>query len=460
MNVQGRHAFWNVPRPMLAHGPYRTVPLSLGRQFIGYGNPFLGQDKSINRLENLSIPLIQNRILIAPPLQKLQEKKAQSQANQKKGWGGRGLATVDPAVEMLQNTGFPTLTNDEQAVLTVIAMDPTSEELEDLALIDGFFSNSLTVDVCKGLKDPRSIQHFGGFGGGRGQTYTPTQAESIVTWMTYVPQPVGRWGGQKQAPNISADEIDSVKNSSFFCETPKGHPALPWGTPADWFGIDPNQAWGNIKPQVKNAMIIMDQISTFPFPPPIDQYVGQWWATAAPDLKNLAHIGSPVDPGAVRMWITLSVAANYSAMVDRIQAELKRKAKKAKRKALMKAIGLVLLSIIAIVALPATIALAVSAIQTVITTYQDIEKRKKAAKDMMEAAKMFEKDAPAYSAELEKTAKVLDEATAIQTGRETPSPEVQAAIEEVDAETPSTGISPLIPGGIAAAGLAAFLIFR
>lgn len=486
---------------MLSNGPYRTVPLSLGRQFIGFGNPFLGQTppdtRSLNRLENLTIPEIQNRILIAPPLLRLQDAIAKAAAQgggYRGGFGGQGQGfrteeqqAPDPALSAIQAAGLkiPTLSNDERTVLTQISMDPTADELADLAIIDGFFGvglnppsqyavvPSLTPGVCKALSTSQAqlqamIENAGsGERGGFGSyNYKMTVADAVAAWMVYAPQPQGRgWFAPKPGPsNATPDEVDAIKNSNFFCETPNGYPDIVYwggkGNYAGWFGIDGNQAWGNIKLQVKNAITIMSVIASYPFPPPIDQYQAQFWVTAMPDIQKLINIGSPVDPDAVRYWVTLSVVANYSAMVDRIQADLKRAAKKAKRKAMMAAIGLAIASIVAAFILPAVIAAAVAVIKTVVQTEIDIQKRKEAAKQMADTAKLFEKDAPAFSAEVTKAGMMMDEAAAIEASNAAPSPEMKAAITEVAADTPSTGVSPLIPGGIAAAGLAAFLIFR
>ena len=271
----------------------------------------------------------------------------------------------------------------------------------------------------------------------------------------YKPVQTGRgWGAKTPAPNVTSDEIDSITGNKFYCQDPNSYPYTNSN-----FGIDPNQAWGTIKMKVQNAITMAKVIADYPFPPPIDEYKGTFWQFAASDIQQMININSPLDPEAIRFWITLFVIGNYNAMVDKITADLKRKAKKAKRKELLKVIGLAVLGVIAAFVLPAVIAVIVTAIKTAVTTYIDIQKRKEAAKAMAESAKLFEKDAPAFSAEADKTAKLLDEVTALQEANAKNTPEMQAAIDEVDAETPGT--SPLLPiAGIAAAGVGAFLLFR
>lgn len=467
MNLAGRHVFWNPPTPMLGNR-FRTVPLAMGRQFLGMGGPFMGQERSLDRLENLTIPAIQNRILTAPPVQKYFDavQGAQSTGGFKKlGPINPAQNPLDPLGRLLHPSGMPTLTEDEKTVLTLISLDPTEQELADLAIIDGFFPGQsaryvqgfvpdLTQQICQMLKSGKIPQQFGGFG--RGQIQPPSPAEAIAGWMLYKPAaPTGRWAPRTTPePNVTQDEIDSITGNKFFCQDPNSYPYNNSN-----FGIDPSQAWGTIKMKVQNAITMAQVIADYPFPPPIDEYKGTFWQFAASDIQQMININSPLDPEAIRFWITLFVIGNYNAMVDKITSDLKRKAKAEKRKNLLKVIGLAVLGVIAAFVLPAVIAVIVTAIKTAVTTYVDIQKRKEAAKAMAESAKLFEKDAPAFSAEADKTAKLLDEVTALQTANQKPDPEMQAAIDEVAAETPGT--SPLLPiAGIAAAGVGAFLLFR
>lgn len=472
MNLTGRHAFWNAPRPMLTNGPYRTIPLRMAGSFVNFGNPFMGQDRSLNRLENLPVTAIQKRVLVSLPLLQMKHDlfARQQEAQQRQGFRARGVVAAPDALTEalgLGAEGIPALTDDEQAVLKMISENPTDDELADLAIIDGFFPDtsqpnayrpeetSLTQQVCAGLK---SGQQFRSNPGGFGRVIRPpSPVEVILHWLTYVPISTGRFS-KAGPPNVSAEELKTITDNKFFCEEPN-HYAFN----NSHFGTDPNQAWGTIKPKVKNAITMGEVISKYPFPPPLDKYTGTFWQFAGNDIQNMIAVSTPLDPETIRFWITLFVIGNYNAMVEKIQKDLKAKAKKAKRKAILQAVGLAVLSIVAAFALPAIIALAAAVIKTAITTYIDIQKQKEAAKAMADSAKLFEKDAPLFAKEADKTAKMLDEVTAIQEASKPPTPEMQAAINEVEQETPSTGggVSPLVPiGGIAAAGLAALLIFK
>jgi hypothetical protein len=444
-------------------------------RFVGIGaSPFLAQAQtSFNRLDSLTIPEIQNRILISPPVQRLQAALSNARTPV------RFNESPDPVLDIFRTLGIhlPDISDDAKATLAAILLDPSSDELADLTIIDGFFSvadqnqyraqPALTPAVCSVLKSNRSGNIFtqgSNYDYNARQNIQVTTAGAVVGWLTYAPfNPRAITEG---APvHASQDEIDAIKNSDFFCGTPKSYPDMeiwsPKGDYAAWFGIDPNQPWGNIKLQVKNAITVMNVVASFPFPPPIDLYTPQFWATALGDIQTMIKVGAPLDPEVVGYWVTMSVLANYSGMVDRITADLKRANKKAKRKALIAMIGITIAGIVVSFLVPGIIAVAISLIKTAVETYIAIEQRKKAAREMVDAAKMFEADAPAFSAQVQKTADMLDATSAEQQANQPLTPDQQAAVKEVKANTPnSTGTVLAVGGGVAVVGVALFALLR
>jgi len=462
--------------------------------FLSFGTPFMGQQTTpLNRLENLSVSTIMNRILASAPVQELQAAISATPAQKAASpWGGRFAQQEAPATgpqALIDQAAawqlqLPSLTADEKGVLNLIAANPTDDELADLAIIDGFFKaapnrysnqpvGDLTQQVCAGIKKGAPVDlgspepGYRGGGGGFGGMYRverPGASDLILAWLFPASPPLpeggqGRFGFERQeqkppTPNVPSEEIDAIKNSKFFCG-----PENSYAYTNQNFGISDSDAWGNVKMKVKNAIILGKMIASYPFPPPIDQYKEYFWQFAAKDIQSIISSPTPIDPETARFWLTVFIIGNYNAMVDKIQADLKKEAKKKKRKALLQAIGLTVLGIVAAIVLPAVIAAAVALIKTAITTYVQIEDQKKAAKAMADSAKLFEKDAPDFAKEAQHAAEILDVQAAMQEAQAPNSPDMQAAIDEVAADTPST--SPLLPiGGIAAAGLAAFLIFR
>jgi hypothetical protein len=332
--------------------------------------------------------------------------------------------------------------------------------------------DNLTQQVCAGIRkgspvdlgSPEPGYRGGGGGFGMYRVQRPEVSELILAWLFPAPLPVpeggqGRFGFERQqqkpaTPNVPSEEIDAVKNSKFFCG-----PENSYSFTSSRFGISDKDAWGNVKMKVKNAIILGNVIAKYPFPPPLDKYREYFWHFAAKDIESILSSPTPLDPETARFWMTIFIVGNYNAIVSKIQSDLKAEAKKKKRHDLMVAIGLAVLGIIAAIVLPAVIVAAIALIKTAITVYIQVEDMKKAAKAMADTAKLFEKDAPEFAKEAQHAAEVLDVQTAMQEAKAPNTPEMQAAIDEVAAETPGT--SPLLPiGGIAAAGLAAFLIFR
>jgi hypothetical protein len=454
-----RHLFWG---PSLGATSLKAIPLGPRGSFVGLGGPFMSQAPS--GLESLTITAIQNRILATPPLERLG-------AHLASGSGNRSIDPLNGLVRSPQEPlgGIPhppSLSDAEISVIQSIAASPSSDDLDAIALITTFFAGrpgwgpdqqnkpwqtSLTQELCDLMNGRQSSF-------GRGQ---PTTAQQVYTWLTA--STPGRGLSPGTPSNSSDAELEAIRSNPFFCGRPASLPdsLLALSSYADFFGIDGSGTWGSVKLQVENAVVVLNAVAAYPFPPPIDEYVIAFWAEMGGDIREIVSTPYPVDPEAVRIWITLSVLANYTDMTNKIEAELKRKAKKSKRKALMTTIGLVLASIVAAFLLPVVVGAIAAAIKTAVTTYIDAQKRRKAAQDMANASKMFADDAPAFSKEVDHAAQVMDQQAAEQEAAATPPPDVQAAIQEVKADTgPAWGTILPVGGGIAAAGLAVFAIFK
>lgn len=454
-----RHLFWG---PQLSGPSLRALPLGPRGRFIGLGGPFMGQASS---LSSLSIFAIQNRIMATPPLERLSQLLAA-------GAGRNGFSTNslqrNPDQLLAGVPNLPQLTDAEISTIEKIAADPSSEDLDDVALIETFFAGkagwapdpskpwqqSLTSDLCDVMNGKGRGTAFG-----RGQ---PSTAEQIYTWLTA--STPGRGLSPGTPPNASDDEMEAIRLNPFYCgraaTLPDSVLALTEGYDG-YFGINGDSTWGAVKLQVQNAVVVLNAVAAYPFPPPIDEYPIAFWAQMQSDVLEIISTPYPVDPEAVRLWITMAVLANYTDMTNKIEATLKKKAKNAKRKAIMTVIGLALASIVAAFLLPAVIAVIASAIKTAVTTYVDAQKRRKAAQDMANASKMFADDAPAFSKEVDHASQVMDQQAAEQEAALAPSPDVQAAIAEVKSNTgPAWGTILPVGGGIAAAGFAVFAIFR
>ena len=481
MNAVGiRHMFWQAPqRPFMMNGPLRTVPLRTSGRPLLSGNFFLAQATG-NRLNGLSIPAIVGRIQIQPVIADYLKNPPQKPQDQYGGQGSRFGMRAQMQSPTLPK--FPPMTDAEKQTLLEISQNPTDEELKDLAMIDqdlgpavgsqGFVT---TDDVCFYASQPPRQPSYGGGGGGFGRFERAYQLapglQELIDYRVPPPPLPGQFGGggggfgrfQRQEQPKGPDT--SFLKSKFYCTIEHTDKETPYtrsqGNPfASWFGIDLMKTWGEEKQAVENGGIMLEQWHSFPFPPPIDTSPMTLFATLTPDLPKIAHVGARIDPEAFRAWLTIKTLENYNDVSDKIIAEAKREAKKKKRAAIIKAIGLSLAGIALAFILPAVIAVAVAAIKIAVEAYMDAKERRKAAKAMMDAAKMFEADAPAFSKEVQKTSDILDSSSAAEEASKPLTPEQLDAIKEVQAETPPTGTpaGTYVVGGVAATGLIAALV--
>lgn len=451
--------FWSVPG---TPGRLRTVPLRLGGRPVSAGGFFLGQDA--NRLLGLAIPSILGRIALAPAYQAYLHPPPphpgpQGAAAFMLPWPQRTVApqVAAPVVDFQ----IPPVSDQDAPVLLGIRQNPTGDELADLSYIDrvlnGAFSSPrwqgntiTTADVCARVK--QAVQYPSMI-----QTRPLTPMESAYGPSKGLPPQPGTYlVGYLASGSPPAGQ--AILDDPFFCPSLSSS-----GVPINYNGIDLNGTWGAQKLHVQNAVTLADTIHSYPFPPPIDTDITYFLTVpqVAQDMATMVGFNVPLDPEALRYWITLSVVANYDSMASRMQADAKAEAKKKKRVMLLRAIAIVVAGVVAAIVLPEIIGVAISAIKAGIEAYQQVKQAKAAAKAMEDTSKLFEKDAPAFAAQADKTAKFLDAQTAAQEAAAPLSPDMQAAVDEVGAQTPPNLLVPgLVAGGLAAAGGAAFLIFR
>lgn len=450
------HMFWANPVPFMRNGPIPTMPLRLGGRPVGYGGFFMAQPQ-FNRLDSLSIASIVGRIQLAPEIQAAAAELEKTGAQP--AWKGRGgFEGAQDCSSILKQAGggvkFTPMTEDERTVLLMVAQDPSSVELADLAEVDKWFTAHFfkqgyvtSAELCAALKAPVSAQEtpFGVQQGRFARRQAPTASLAIrCEIFDLAVKPAAGRGVRVQRQPKETPSLDS----KFFCSLDG-----PWRSddPAD-HGVDPNLTWGRAKQTLANAAVMEETISGYPWPPPISLAPGYFWnPETRQDRIKLVQTDHPLDQGAVKVWITLNVIKNYESMASAIEAAMKRKAKKKKRRALLKTIGLAIAGIVISIVLPVAAAAVALAIKAAVETYVSVKERKKAAKAMADMAKQFEQDAPAFAKEVQTTAEIMDEATALQAADAPLTPEEQEAIDE-DAEP--SGLSPLIPISVAAAGAA------
>ena len=373
---------------------------------------------------------------------------------------------------------------DDYTAIAAVYREPTEDELRDLSLIDGFFakrekrqSNQKTDLSYTGLI--RGIA----CGTARSQATGPFSVMSrhnIPAWM----EPRG----------MSREVSSPFVGNPFFCGPAQDIP-LPmsffwyWDNIPAYFGINEALPWEEVKGTVLRAIAVLDALKDYPFPSPISVMPQLWYHSIQSNMKEFVHQDIIVNRTLARFWITIAVLQVYEDVSAWIISRLKRKAKRQKRMAIIKAIGMA--AVFAIMAaglgaafatlIPAgSIVTAGQAAQAVTSAIQyaiSYENRKRAAEDLEKAAKQFEKDDPAFAEEAHKAAETMDymaaqtqrlaeltqeEAEAIAEGdveQEVTPEEIGGPLLDVPPEEP--GASPLVGGGVAAAGIVAlaFAIF-
>lgn len=457
--------FWQM---LPLQGSLRTVPLRTGGRSVQMGGSiFMGQMPA-NRLDAVSIPAIIGRIQLDPAIQ------AYLAGLNKPAMKGVELGLIfAPKPAPTPAPTFPPVTDAEAQVLFEVSKNPSDEELKDLATIDNLFSQNFygntttTNEVCYYAKHgaPRAV----GFGKYAPPTTPVTGESALVEYFhpTAVPVTYSKFGASKKPTPPDT----SFVSDKFWCPDPDSMgPSIfdsympgwsKWTSFAAMFGIDTNKTWGEVKQATENGIIMLKVKSSYPLPPPLDMAPEYVFSLAAgPHLPELANIGAQVDPEAFKAWYTMAVLENYDTASNHIIEEQKKKAKKAKRKALIKAIGLTIAGVVLSFIVPGIIAAAVSAIKAAVDLYIAAKERQKAAKAMAEAARMFEEDAPAFAAEVQRTADLMDSAAAQEASNEPLTQEQIDAIQEVkeNPEVTPIGTGTYLVGGVAATGVVAGLI--
>lgn len=221
-----------------------------------------------------------------------------------------------------------------------------------------------------------------------------------------------------------------------------------------------------------NLELAQNVWKTFPFPPPRELFKGFWLNRAGADLTGPVFSGQPLIEAELRTALSLSALEHYDDVMADIQAYEKKRAKKRKKRALVKKLILGALGTVIGIVVPVA-----GALWAVGEAGLSVQERKEAAEDLEKAAKQFDTEDSAFAAELRKTAQVLDyQAQQAQASAALTQEEIEA-IQEPDepaagepGAAPGTGVPSTPPsegiptavyvgGGIAAAAAIAFAVF-
>jgi hypothetical protein len=394
--------------------------------------------------------------------------------------GSDGKVSTDTSfmaqAEALARTGqvylYKNWTAQDLATMAAVANDPTEDELQDLALIDGYFSGTKYAYMLDSYTRPASMS-------------APRKEE--ISFISYCSTPT----------HLLNPRLAGMSKNPFFCQPAQKYDtprtmisvwSVPWpGVYNDYFGINPTLPWEEVKPVMLRAIAVMDALKDYPFPPPIDIRPQYWYVSTKSDINTFVRQDIIVTRNLARIWITMAIINNYASVAAWIVHDLEKEARDDKRMAVIKAVGMAaafailtagLGSLLAPViaplvsaGIPITAEAVASGIMTGVQQAISADQKKQMADQMDKIGKMFEADAPAFAAEAYKvrdTFSYLGEAmselteeqqAAIDQVKQNPEYSASEVGEQYDVEPSNWPVQKklLIGGGIAAAGVAAIL---
>lgn len=408
--------FWASPGPFISNRPVRVVNL---------GRAWLGQDPN-------------NRLLSIPTQTLLDRYKMTAT-----GWAAlvvgehphtTGAAHTHPTAAQMVAGWLGALPASDRQNLQAAAAAPTSEEIGDLGMLDGFFGGTIARPYC----DPT-------------QPVTPCGERNCARY----PSLGGSAFYCPSIPEIPVKSYREVHGTTLF----HINHTLRNGVPT-FFGMTTSQPWGQIKPRVENALFILNVLNTYPFPSPLSATPIFWYFLARNELIQLINGPKLLDRDETRIWITMNILSHYEEAAAQTVHHFEEVADDAQDRARRNAIIKVAVGIVMSVVFPAAILTAVSAVQAV-QSIQSMQQQRQAVDDMEEAAAAFEATDAAFAAEVRFATEYYKEMLAQAQGQATPGAP-GSTTPGVPEEAPGAGGVPtelLVGGGIAAAAAAVALVF-
>lgn len=288
------------------------------------------------------------------------------------------------------------MSDEELRTLAAVANGPTREETADLSLADSFFPVETATKERKG------------------------SFEELRAHACGEPSREGRWQPMRGERELA---WNSLAGNSFFCPQPVALPPKVTTiirSPVEYFRLDPNARWGELRLTVANALAVMKVLESYPLPRPIAVMPAVWYVHVRDKMNEFIRQGVPLNDPLIHMWVTLATIDSYEAVSAEIASRLRRHARRQRRMAIIRAvaIGLTLAILTAGIGialaplLPAGAIVTGTEVATAVTTALELgmtsQERKEAAQGLERIAKQFEQDDAGFAAEARQTAKALD----------------------------------------------------
>jgi hypothetical protein len=351
--------------------------------------------------------------------------------------------------------------------LLAMAKDATVQEMSDVKLIDNFFGIAVPKpeQAIFGFKAQESLMPLTP---GRPSSHADTLArngESLVSQCKagddFIQTPAGFFRQRPgMSPNPSAlrlcSFIPNAKNEfawpsgiayainqfirgpgSLFFFDGKDHtnlffPVQIWLAGRKNWNISPDRTWGEVKPMVENALNVEKAIHGFPFPTPGQAIGGIWMDLAKNDLVKFVNIPRVHSKDDIEAFIVLDLLTRWERVITVMEKHFERRAKKQKRKMIVKIVAGVALGAMLTFIAPAILSTGVT---LAMGGLEDIKKRK-AAVGLQKAMAQFAKTDVAFSGKIQNVIGYLGTIAAEEAEQKPPTPIEQEAKLEPPEEKP------------------------
>lgn len=379
-------------------------------------------------------------------------------------WPG---ANITPWSQISSLTGWP---EDVIQTFYEISQQAISDEPKDLETIDQYFSQptdyvgsepSMIPDptlerICDaGVFYPYSNRY-------RQETPGPnvdTSGNGLPQSDQTMPVPGGFWCSGKSTGHTTLPAIIRVSEmtAGFIppSRTTPRLPNVPWpafSENADFWGVDLDGPWGNVKPWIGNLGTANDVLAKYPFPQPFADRLPYVTRYALPGLRTLVQTPVELAPEDIEVWLTFAILGNWQSMVNDLNRDLKAEARSEREQALITTIAAVVVGVVTLGAgLPAIIgAIAGSAVST-LNKINEVQLQK----DLSKVQDAFQSTDPGFAGEIGKSKAYVQRL----------SDALSTAIDKNNVQrtlAPGGGVSTglYVAGGVAAAAAVAFAIFR
>lgn len=200
---------------------------------------------------------------------------------------------------------------------------------------------------------------------------------------------------------------------------PRGFELNHWPTQPDYFGMNADQKWGDIRRPVWNAIVMSRVFASYPFPSPIPVMTSAWYGSVQAELQGFVSSGAVVTEELGKAWTTLITIEKYNAVAESIYDELKHEAQRERRMAIIRAVGLAAALAIIGYGVGAALSALIPAgsivtggkvaqvVTTVIATELSKREKEKAAQDLEKVATLFQEGDAGFAGEVRNTQKFL-----------------------------------------------------